>query len=316
MVISWLINSMHADVYGSVMYCKTAREMWLELQNVFSQGNGPKIYNLQKELCYITQNQMSAIEYFTKFKRLWDQLLNLEPLPECTCGANKTFSNNHDKVYVMRFLMGLNENFETIRTQILMYEPLPSINKVYALVLQEESHKNAGHGGSYAAKPDTMAMYANSRGSSSGNSGWNKENSKKEKPMCTHCNMLGHTIDKCFKLHGYPPGYKSKWKSSANQVSCPQGTVIENFFQSQIQCPITKTQCEQLLAFLNTGSISNDNHHVANASVCNGLSRLTSGSAGVHGAAAMTINSSQPQAHNKYLETISGPCLLEHDWSG
>ncbi|XP_057962377.1 uncharacterized protein LOC131153949 [Malania oleifera] len=159
MVISWFINSMHLNMYGSVMYCQTAREMWLELQNVFSQGNGPKIYNLQKGLCYITQNQMSVTEYFRKFKRIWDQLLNLEPLPECTCDANKTLSTNHDKAYVMRFLMGLNENFETIRTQILMYEPLP-----YALVLQEESHKNAGHGGSYTAKPDTVATYANSKG--------------------------------------------------------------------------------------------------------------------------------------------------------
>ena len=31
MVISWMINSMHIDVSSSIMYCQTAREMWLEL---------------------------------------------------------------------------------------------------------------------------------------------------------------------------------------------------------------------------------------------------------------------------------------------
>ena len=31
MVLSWLINSMHFDVSSSIMYCETAREMWLEL---------------------------------------------------------------------------------------------------------------------------------------------------------------------------------------------------------------------------------------------------------------------------------------------
>ena len=46
MVLSWLINSMHVDVSSNIMYCETVREMWLELQRVFSQGNGPKIYNL------------------------------------------------------------------------------------------------------------------------------------------------------------------------------------------------------------------------------------------------------------------------------
>ena len=47
MVLSWMINSMHVDVSSSIMYCETARDMWIELQNQFSQGNGPKIYNLQ-----------------------------------------------------------------------------------------------------------------------------------------------------------------------------------------------------------------------------------------------------------------------------
>ena len=46
MVLSWMINSMHVDVSSSIMYYETAREMWIELQNQFSQGNGPKIYNL------------------------------------------------------------------------------------------------------------------------------------------------------------------------------------------------------------------------------------------------------------------------------
>ena len=45
-----------------------------------------------------------------------------------------------------------------------MYEPFPSISKVHALVLQEESHKNIGHGGSFAAKPNSIAMYVNSKG--------------------------------------------------------------------------------------------------------------------------------------------------------
>ena len=50
MMLSWMINSMHVDVSSNIMYCETAREMWIELQNVFSQGNGPKIYNLQTEI--------------------------------------------------------------------------------------------------------------------------------------------------------------------------------------------------------------------------------------------------------------------------
>ena len=35
-VLSWMINSMRVDVSSNIMYCETAREMWIELQNVFS----------------------------------------------------------------------------------------------------------------------------------------------------------------------------------------------------------------------------------------------------------------------------------------
>ena len=121
---------------------------------------------------------MSVIEYYTKFKRLWDQLLNFEPLPECSCGAMKILNTSHEKAYVMRFLMGLNENYETLRSQILMLEPFPSMSKVYSLILQEESHKHIGHGVARSSQLDTMAMYTNSKGNS--NSNWNKGNSKKE----------------------------------------------------------------------------------------------------------------------------------------
>ena len=42
----------------------------------------------------------------------------------------------------------------------------------------------------------------------------------KDRPMCTHCGKLGHTIDKCYKLHGFPPSFKFKNKPSmAHQVS-------------------------------------------------------------------------------------------------
>jgi len=42
---------------------------------------------------------------------------------------------------VILFLSGLNESFSIVRTQILLMDPLPPLNKVYSLVAQEESHE-------------------------------------------------------------------------------------------------------------------------------------------------------------------------------
>ena len=190
-----------------------------------------------------------------------------------------------------------------------MHEPFPSISKIYALVLQEESHKSVGHGGFYIAKPNSVAMYANLKGNNSGNPTWSKGNNKKERPLCTHYNMLGHTIDKCYKLHGYPLGYKPKGRSSANQVTCNLGTATQS---GSIQCPISEAQCEQLLAFLNAGCNFGENHHAINVSTGNGLANLGSGVVdvcsftGVPYTTGVATTNPYPQAHNSYLETMSG----------
>ncbi|KAE8683119.1 hypothetical protein F3Y22_tig00111213pilonHSYRG00052 [Hibiscus syriacus] len=45
-----------------------------------------------------------------------------------------------------------------------------------------------------------------------------------------HCNLLGHTKDRCYKLIGYPPGYNSKNWSSSNSSRGKSSQVIHNNF--------------------------------------------------------------------------------------
>lgn len=42
----------------------------------------------------------------------------------------------------MNFLMGLNDSFSQTRGQILLMDPLPSINRVFSLIVQEEKQKS------------------------------------------------------------------------------------------------------------------------------------------------------------------------------
>ncbi len=55
------------------------------------------------------------------------------------------------------------------------------------------------------------------------------------KPTCSHRGFKGHTMEKCYKLHGYPPGFQKKSKSVAanNQVSGPTSASVETFDNSQ-----------------------------------------------------------------------------------
>ncbi|KAA8547446.1 hypothetical protein F0562_003690 [Nyssa sinensis] len=65
-------------------------------------------------------------------------------------------------------------------------------------------------------------------------------------PVCSHCQIPGHTKEKCYKLNGFPLGHKqnAKYRSSANQSSLAQDEINHG-------PPITQEQYSQLLALLN-----------------------------------------------------------------
>ncbi|CAB4303721.1 unnamed protein product [Prunus armeniaca] len=59
MVLSWLLNSVDSDLADSVVYAATAREIWQDFEDRFSQGNAPRIFQIQKMIVSHTQGTMS-----------------------------------------------------------------------------------------------------------------------------------------------------------------------------------------------------------------------------------------------------------------
>ena len=89
MITSWILNSISKDLVEAFLYTSNARELWCELEERYGESNGPLLYQIQREISSITQGSMNVAEYYTKLKRLWDELTVLMPLPECTCGSAK-----------------------------------------------------------------------------------------------------------------------------------------------------------------------------------------------------------------------------------
>uniref|UniRef100_A0A2N9EQR6 Integrase catalytic domain-containing protein n=1 Tax=Fagus sylvatica TaxID=28930 RepID=A0A2N9EQR6_FAGSY len=83
---------------------------------------------------------------------------------------------------------------------------------------------------------------------------------KRDKPTCSHCGLIGHTMERCYKLHGYRPGYKTRGKGPmANQVSLSNlGThaAAVTDEMSPVQLSQIQAQCQQLLAALSTKSLN------------------------------------------------------------
>ena len=97
---------------------------------------------------------------------------------------------------------------------------------------------------------------------------WQPQYPRKDRPICFHCGYKGHVAEKCYKLHGNPPGFQKKPRNApaANQVSCPM-TMPPNVHENSQNVPSLAMQCQQFLNMLTTqaqkGPSSSDSNNAS-----------------------------------------------------
>lgn len=143
----WLTTTMEKDIQNSVKYANTAKEIWDELEERFGKKSAPRAYELKRTLTGLRQEKASVSTYYTKMKGIWDEIQSVSPVPKCTCGKctcdlGKRLFEAKEKERVYEFLMGLDEIFGTIKTQILSTKPMPSLSTTYHLVAEDEQQRN------------------------------------------------------------------------------------------------------------------------------------------------------------------------------
>jgi len=99
---------------------------------------------------------------------LWDEIENYRALTcstydSCTCSINEKLTQYQLQDLVMQFLMGLNETYSQVRGKILLMDPLPSINRVYSLLIQDESQRSIGHSIGTYIESTTLATKSSTR---------------------------------------------------------------------------------------------------------------------------------------------------------
>ncbi|KAM1801308.1 hypothetical protein ACFX11_032935 [Malus domestica] len=202
MIVAWIINSIDSYISDSILYMTGAHEIWDELEERYSQSNAPQIFQLQRDISCLSQDQLSIAAYYTKLKSLWDELSSYSDSSSCTCGAQ------NERNRLMQFLMGLNDSYSAVRGQILLMNPLPTVRQAYSSISQEEKQRSL----SLSRTTTATAAMAVRQGHHSKSSG-----SSTRKPMhCTHCDQDYHTIDTCYQLHGYPPGHRLHKTNKSN----------------------------------------------------------------------------------------------------
>ena len=183
MILSWLTHAVESDIAEGIIHAKTAREVWVDLRDQFSQKNAPAVFQIQKSIDTMSQGTMTVVAYFTKIKALWDELETYRsPL---TCNQRQAHLEQREEDRLMQFLMGLNESYKAVRSNILMMSPLPNVRQAYSLIVQEEMQRQVS-----SEPTENFSIAAAVPG---------KRGNPRQK-MCDHCNRSRHTIDECRTL--------------------------------------------------------------------------------------------------------------------
>ncbi|XP_057250547.1 uncharacterized protein LOC130589340 [Beta vulgaris subsp. vulgaris] len=228
MVRCWILKSLKENIAGSLMNMKSAKDLWDEIAERYAQSNAPQIYQLKKELNDLEQDEMSVCDYYCKLKSYWDQLDDLEGIPECNCGAllkcscdiEKKLLQMQERGRLNDFLMGLNGKYENMRGNILGMDPLPSVNRAYHLVQQIELQKQMTD--CFQPSSETSALAVNRHSKSLGplinfqKKDYKKIRMEKLGKKCEYCGMKGHLQEECYKLIGYPADWNKKPREKGN----------------------------------------------------------------------------------------------------
>lgn len=144
MLVSWITNTIAPEVKSTLSKYKDAKRLWDTLKERFALVNGPRIQQLKAAIAGCAQTKtMTVACYYGKLTALWEELHNHEPLITCTCCSRCTTGCAHElrreSDMLHEFLMGLYaEYYGQLRSSILAQDPLPSLNRAYQLVVQDE----------------------------------------------------------------------------------------------------------------------------------------------------------------------------------
>ncbi|XP_055814449.1 uncharacterized protein LOC129884121 [Solanum dulcamara] len=198
--------------------------LWSDLEDRFGQENGAKLFQLQKELNALTQGNLIISTYFIKMKSLWDELDAMNTFSacvcECKCGAKEKTVKAHQDERLLQFLMGLNETFIGVRSNILLSSPLPTIGQAYSLVIQDEKQREIHATPNYPGESSSfMAANQHPRRFNDHKNQKLAYDTKKTTVYSNYCKKPGHTIDKCYKIHGFPADFKfTKQRKFQNNI--------------------------------------------------------------------------------------------------
>jgi hypothetical protein len=130
-IIYVMPNSVEPHIGSSCIYLPIAKDIWDHLSHMYSgAGNITRIYEVCKQYFGLEQGAQTVDEYYNKVVAICKERNMYQPL---SIDLKKMEKQRQD-ADVVRFLLGLKPEYESIHAQILGGSDLPSLPKVFSRI--------------------------------------------------------------------------------------------------------------------------------------------------------------------------------------
>uniref|UniRef100_A0A2N9FKE7 Reverse transcriptase Ty1/copia-type domain-containing protein n=1 Tax=Fagus sylvatica TaxID=28930 RepID=A0A2N9FKE7_FAGSY len=138
-IIIWLRNTFTPSVSMKFGGYDTAKDVWDMLASRYAGSDGAREHHLMVTLYQLRQDPGERITAFhSRMRFLWDQLATSEPVIRSISDA-KLVSTHRERLRLHQFLMGILDDFKSVRSQLLNCSPLPFVNQAVNDLVREET---------------------------------------------------------------------------------------------------------------------------------------------------------------------------------
>ncbi|KAJ0846073.1 hypothetical protein HanRHA438_Chr15g0720751 [Helianthus annuus] len=232
-VFSWLIQNIEPSLASNLTEFPTAKTLWDALTVTYSSGKDKlQTFDLHVKANEFKHSGLPLEEFWIVMQGIWGEIERRDPNPMKCPTDIATYNKVRSEYKLFQFLNALDRKYDSLKREILRWDPLSSAEAAYAAVRKETAHQSifgnvhqgVASGLNSTGESDGLGLVTRGRRSDQ-KSNQSSSRIDKSKLKCDHCGMAKHTKEQCFKLVGYPEwwadGHK---KSKASAAVGSQGT--------------------------------------------------------------------------------------------
>ncbi|XP_018716081.2 uncharacterized protein LOC108954493 [Eucalyptus grandis] len=206
-LLVWLWNSMEPSIATNVMFHTTAKGVWGDLMESYSQDkNMSRVYELYEKIFNFKQGDKSLGEYYSALKGMWEELNLYQPI---TTDLER-LKTQRVEFQVAKFLSRLNALTYAVKSRFFFGERVPSMNEAFCRIqrIVPPSSTSSKDNSAFVASSGGRGGFSNKgRGFGGGRSRGGGRSGQSSDPVsrqCIHCGKFGHIVDTCWAKHEKP----------------------------------------------------------------------------------------------------------------